>query len=239
MCQGEGYSYSCSESDTDPSCGGCSTRSETSAEADCSTRSETSASASASAELKLYRAFIFSVPIFFTLILLFLFYLFYLRPRRLHWMRHLTVPQNAISTVDLGLNRELREMLPVIVYKESFSVKDTQCSVCLLDYQAEDRLQQIPACGHTFHMSCIDLWLASHSTCPLCRLSLLTSAKSSTETPSMPVDTQGNEEAQAMELSESRSTRHLETPVVQNDTGDVAANAHCIDVEGQSLQNNH
>lgn len=40
---------------------------------------------SASAELKLYQAFIFSVPIFFTFILLLLFYIFYLRRRRVDW----------------------------------------------------------------------------------------------------------------------------------------------------------
>lgn len=39
----------------------------------------------ASPELKLYQAFIFSVPIFFTFILLLLFYLFYLRRRRVDW----------------------------------------------------------------------------------------------------------------------------------------------------------
>ncbi|TKY68221.1 RING-H2 finger protein ATL7 [Spatholobus suberectus] len=217
----EGYSCGCS--DSDPSCGCWS-----------STRSE------ASTELKLYRAFIFCVPIFFTLILLFLFYLFYLRPRRPHWMRHFGVTHsanhNATSTGDLGLKKELREMLPVIVYRESFSVKDTQCSVCLLDYQPEDRLQQIPACGHTFHMSCIDLWLATHTTCPLCRFSLLTTAKSSTQTSDML--SQNNEERQAMEFSESRSTRHLETSVLQNVSREVAISSHCIDVEGQNVQNN-
>ncbi|KAL0314034.1 UNVERIFIED_CONTAM: RING-H2 finger protein ATL7 [Sesamum angustifolium] len=31
-----------------------------------------------------------------------------------------------ISRCELGLKKELREMLPVIVFKESFSVKDTQ-----------------------------------------------------------------------------------------------------------------
>ncbi|RDX60222.1 RING-H2 finger protein ATL58, partial [Mucuna pruriens] len=180
-------------------------------------------------------AFIFCVPIFFTLILLFLFYLFYLRPRRgLYWIAHSRVPHNAISTPHFGLNKDLREMLPVIVYNQSFSVNDTQCSVCLMDYQPEDRLQQIPACGHTFHMSCIDLWLATHTTCPLCRFSLLTTAKSSTQTSNM----QNNEETQAMEFSESRSTRLLETTVLQNDSGEVAISAHCIDVEGQNVQNN-
>lgn len=45
--------------------------------------------------------------------------------------------------------------------------------MCLADYQAEDKLQLIPVCGHTFHMDCIDLWLTSHTTCPLCRLTLI------------------------------------------------------------------
>lgn len=48
--------------------------------------------------------------------------------------------------------------------------------MCLGDYQADEKLQQIPACGHTFHMDCIDLWLTSHTTCPLCRLSLIPKA---------------------------------------------------------------
>ncbi|MED6122754.1 RING-H2 finger protein atl7 [Stylosanthes scabra] len=202
----------------------------------------------ASAELKLYRAFIFSAPIFFTFILLFLFYVFYLRPRRVDWsslrMRPFSFPpphsnSNTISTWDIGLKKEFREMLPIIVYKESFSVKDTLCSVCLLDYQAEDRLQQIPACGHTFHMSCIDLWLASHSTCPLCRLSLLASAKSSTEPSNLQVDgPQSNEETQTIESSELQSTSHVETTVSQNVSGEVSIVSHCIDVEGQNEQNN-
>lgn len=61
--------------------------------------------------------------------------------------------------------------------------------MCLGDYQADDRLQQIPVCGHTFHMDCIDLWLATHSTCPLCRQSLLTPAKASSETPHTSAET--------------------------------------------------
>ncbi|CAA0837705.1 RING-H2 finger protein ATL7 [Striga hermonthica] len=80
---------------------------------------------------------------------------------------------NDLSRCEMGLKKELREMLPIIVFKKSFFVKETQCSVCLGDYLGEDRLQQIPACGHTFHMYCIDLWLSTHTTCPLCRQSLL------------------------------------------------------------------
>lgn len=49
--------------------------------------------------------------------------------------------------------------------------------MCLGDYQINEKLQQLPVCGHTFHMECIDKWLANNTTCPLCRTSLLQAAK--------------------------------------------------------------
>ncbi|XP_057960385.1 RING-H2 finger protein ATL58-like isoform X4 [Malania oleifera] len=77
----------------------------------------------ASAELKLYRAFIFSIPIFFTFFLLLLFYL-YLHCTRADrsslQIRHNTDSRAASSS------KELRELLPVIVFKESFSARDMQ-----------------------------------------------------------------------------------------------------------------
>ncbi|CAO2834425.1 unnamed protein product [Amaranthus hypochondriacus] len=138
--------------------------------------------------LKLYEAIIFSGPIVFTLIILFLFYFFYLRRHSVDWSSLRMRASNAAAAAgsedvgvkkEVGLKKEFREMLPIIVFKESFSVRDSQCSVCLGDYQAEDKLQQIPGCGHTFHQNCIDHWLTTHTTCPLCRLSLISSSKSS------------------------------------------------------------
>ncbi|KAG8660856.1 hypothetical protein MANES_02G200348v8 [Manihot esculenta] len=163
----------------------------------CSTASPPSASSLTSlapTELKLYQAFIFSVPVFFTFIVLFFFYLFYLHRSRVDWatlrMRAALPERNDIvRQVELGLKKEVREMLPIIVYKESFSVRETQCPVCLGDYEAEEKLQQIPACGHTFHMECIDHWLAKHTTCPLCRLSLVASAKVPCELPNNQMET--------------------------------------------------
>uniref|UniRef100_A0A0D9VE99 RING-type E3 ubiquitin transferase n=1 Tax=Leersia perrieri TaxID=77586 RepID=A0A0D9VE99_9ORYZ len=44
-----------------------------------------------------------------------------------------------------------------------------QCSVCLSMVQEGETVRRLPACGHLFHVACIDMWLHSHSTCPLCR----------------------------------------------------------------------
>lgn len=200
---------------------------------------------------KLFQAFIISVPISSAFFILFFFYLCYLRRQRADWaslrMRAFYSNNNDISRSELGLKKELREMLPIIIYKESFSIRDTQCSVCLGDYQAEDRLQQIPACGHTFHMDCIDHWLTTHNTCPLCRLSLLPSAKSQSEPPHIHVET-SHESSVAMNSNETsiRQTPHAygETEAIQfsesrqgdgriphNNASEEAKNSGCIDHE--------
>ncbi|XP_068651183.1 E3 ubiquitin-protein ligase ATL4-like [Aristolochia californica] len=43
------------------------------------------------------------------------------------------------------------------------------CAVCLAHFEPHDRLRLLPACCHAFHATCIDTWLASNRTCPLCR----------------------------------------------------------------------
>ena len=47
-----------------------------------------------------------------------------------------------------------------------------RCTVCLSEYHGEDVLRILPYCGHSFHVTCIDIWLQQHSTCPVCRISL-------------------------------------------------------------------
>lgn len=88
----------------------------------------------------------------------------------------------AASRSDLSmLERGLHGLEPVVVgsfptkkYSDEFfaAAKDTQCTVCLAEYHEEDTLRILPYCGHSFHVTCIDIWLQQHSTCPICRISL-------------------------------------------------------------------
>ncbi|KAE8797649.1 RING-H2 finger protein ATL60 [Hordeum vulgare] len=42
-------------------------------------------------------------------------------------------------------------------------------AVCLGAIRVGAMAKLLRACAHVYHVECIDLWLASHSTCPLCR----------------------------------------------------------------------
>lgn len=47
-----------------------------------------------------------------------------------------------------------------------------ECPVCLLAFVDGGEVRQLNACNHTFHVACIDTWLCSHSSCPVCRASI-------------------------------------------------------------------
>jgi hypothetical protein len=47
-----------------------------------------------------------------------------------------------------------------------------QCSICHETVQIGDDVRKLP-CDHTFHQSCIDVWVLQHATCPNCRRALL------------------------------------------------------------------
>ncbi|KAF6151135.1 hypothetical protein GIB67_002387 [Kingdonia uniflora] len=46
---------------------------------------------------------------------------------------------------------------------------DNECAVCLCVFEEGEDVRQLPRCKHSFHAPCIDMWLYSHSDCPLCR----------------------------------------------------------------------
>ncbi|KAM7483221.1 hypothetical protein LguiB_007804 [Lonicera macranthoides] len=78
---------------------------------------------------------------------------------------------------DSGLDQALIDALPVFYYNEIMGLKDQfDCAVCLCEFSVQDKLRLLPNCSHAFHINCIDTWLLSNSTCPLCRGNLNNSA---------------------------------------------------------------
>ncbi|XP_010274565.1 PREDICTED: E3 ubiquitin-protein ligase ATL4-like [Nelumbo nucifera] len=70
-------------------------------------------------------------------------------------------------------NQSLIESLPLFSFDSVSGLRSSsfspECAVCLSKFEPHDLLRRLPLCLHAFHSDCIDTWLASHQTCPLCR----------------------------------------------------------------------
>ncbi|XP_047329342.1 RING-H2 finger protein ATL29 [Impatiens glandulifera] len=89
-----------------------------------------------------------------------------------------------------GLDQTVIDSFPTFPYatvrdlrKESHSL---ECAICLSEFQDESTLRLLPSCCHVFHQGCIDIWLVSHKTCPVCRRSLDPDEKPTAEKSSSP-----------------------------------------------------
>ncbi|KAI3977089.1 hypothetical protein MKX01_004064 [Papaver californicum] len=81
-----------------------------------------------------------------------------------------------LVTITTGLDVSAVQTLPTIVVGESGRLPNPDhytCSICLSEYQPKETLKTSPACNHCFHADCIDVWLRLNSTCPVCRISLV------------------------------------------------------------------
>lgn len=69
-----------------------------------------------------------------------------------------------------GIDRTVIESLPIFRFGALRGQKDgLECAVCLTKFEPTEVLRLLPKCKHAFHVECVDTWLDSHSTCPLCR----------------------------------------------------------------------
>lgn len=93
--------------------------------------------------------------------------------RRLHHLVHGSASnqQPPSSTVrGGGLDDQFIKSIPVFKYRRGDGlVESTECAVCLTEFKEEESLRLMTNCQHAFHLPCIDTWLKSHSSCPICR----------------------------------------------------------------------
>jgi len=78
-----------------------------------------------------------------------------------------------MSTLTTNQQRPLRE--DSLVLQEPASKEDenepsqSTCAVCLDNIEIGQSYKRLPKCEHCFHAQCIDHWLSTRATCPVCR----------------------------------------------------------------------
>lgn len=68
--------------------------------------------------------------------------------------------------------KDLIESLPRFTMASALAAlpkSSPDCAVCLSPFRPEAELRLLPACRHAFHAVCVDAWLRTTPTCPLCR----------------------------------------------------------------------
>ncbi|XP_073047374.1 E3 ubiquitin-protein ligase ATL4-like [Primulina eburnea] len=71
----------------------------------------------------------------------------------------------------------LLDSMPLFTFRSvtGSALTGGDCAVCLSKFEPHDQLRLLPLCCHAFHADCIDTWIVSNQTCPLCRSTVLPS----------------------------------------------------------------
>ena len=76
-----------------------------------------------------------------------------------------------LADVLVGLDRNDLDKLKCGMYKDliqSNKHKLDMCSICFEQFNDDEECRELK-CNHMFHQKCVDIWLAEHVTCPVCR----------------------------------------------------------------------
>ncbi|GMY30924.1 ring-h2 finger protein atl57 [Fagus crenata] len=69
-----------------------------------------------------------------------------------------------------GTDPIIIQALPIYPYNAvDNKYLQNECTVCLCDFHHNEPVKLIPFCKHVFHPDCLNKWLSSHMTCPVCR----------------------------------------------------------------------
>lgn len=69
-----------------------------------------------------------------------------------------------------GVGKAVIESLPFFRFAALRGARQgLECAVCLARFDDADMLRLLPRCRHAFHLDCVDRWLHTSASCPLCR----------------------------------------------------------------------
>ncbi|XP_042494274.1 RING-H2 finger protein ATL2-like [Macadamia integrifolia] len=118
------------------------------------------------------------IALFVLVVIVILIYFYAWRSYRRHTREAAHPSINGVSTPSQVVHSHnphppVIASLPTFVYKPAHHLQSStdtvECAVCLNNLEEGDMARLIPTCKHIFHLQCINMWLSSHSTCPVCR----------------------------------------------------------------------
>ncbi|WJX30732.1 hypothetical protein P8452_19237 [Trifolium repens] len=101
-----------------------------------------------------------------------------LGPARFHHFHSFNIEDSPLSSSNTkGLDSSIIASIPLFIYAEKVqkneNEQELECVICLSGFENGEMGRCLPKCGHGFHVECIDMWLNSHSNCPICRASIV------------------------------------------------------------------
>ncbi|KAF9582937.1 hypothetical protein BGW38_010562 [Lunasporangiospora selenospora] len=81
------------------------------------------------------------------------------------------LPNSICSSFSRTATKPMIEQLGTIVMTEGMfgnEAEEATCAICLGDYHPDEPIRFLP-CRHHFHQECVDQWLLTDKSCPLCK----------------------------------------------------------------------
>lgn len=169
---------------------------------------------------------IFSLFVVVLIILFLHFYLRYLQRRRRESrlirlehqisradrQNHTAASAVAEAAPKAGLDPVLiARVLPESIHKlADYRGETVECSICLSNIEEKATVRILPNCKHIFHVECIDMWLFSNTTCPVCRTAVEPIVTATTEHGEIPTAPPLVEEQPSSRFSSFRRTMSRE-----------------------------
>ena len=65
------------------------------------------------------------------------------------------------------------QKLEKIEYSGAGDGKQSECAICLKEFEKGEQVDRIPTCKHIFHDQCVKDWFLQFLICPMCRGNIL------------------------------------------------------------------
>ncbi|XP_041999765.1 RING-H2 finger protein ATL79-like [Salvia splendens] len=86
-------------------------------------------------------------------------------------IKHMCKRQRRIQSPEtVSADTEKVIQVPSLIYSEGMQLAAAEeCAICLSEFAIGERIRILEKCSHGFHVQCIERWLISCSSCPICR----------------------------------------------------------------------